>query len=87
MIMKLHLKSRPGKSIRRVSGNQNGYKDIAAAAELAPYDHTAIRYLVMAHLAGIQDKNVVADILENKSFLFNSNDAWINTIRSWLKES
>lgn len=75
------------RGMAKFRNGQNGYKDIAAAAELAPYDHTAIRYLVMAHLAGIQDKNVVADILENKSFLFNSNDAWINTIRSWLKES
>jgi hypothetical protein len=75
------------RGMAKFRNGQNGYTDIAAAAELAPYDHTAIRYLIMAHLASNKDKTVILDVLEKKSFLFNADDAWLNKIRSWAKKS
>lgn len=64
----------------------NGYPDIANAAELAPYDTTVTRYLVMASIVAGKSKDAIADILEQQSYLFVDGDKWLNKIHAWLED-
>ncbi len=68
----------------KYKNGQNGYSDIAAAAELAPYDSTVIRYLVMALLADGKDKDAIAKILGQHSYLFDANDEWLNKMHFYI---
>jgi len=64
----------------KYKNGQNGYSDIAAAAELAPYDSTVVRYLVMALLADGKGKDSIAELLKQKSYLFDANDEWLKKL-------
>jgi hypothetical protein len=73
------------RGMARFKKGGNGLSDIASAVELAPYDATAIRYLVMAQLANGEDKKTIAEILEQKSLLFGGNDHWLKQVRRFLE--
>lgn len=62
----------------------NGYADIAKAAELAPYDSTVTKYIVMALLANSSDKSDIAYILKQKTYLFNKNDEWLKKLHNFI---
>lgn len=63
----------------------SGRSDIAAAAELAPYDSKVVRYLVMAFFADHQGKEAIENVLRKTSDLFDANDEWMNKIRRVIK--
>jgi len=65
----------------KYKNRQNGYADILAAAELAPYDSTVIRYLFMALLEDGKDKDEIEKLLERQSYLFDANDEWLDKMR------
>ena len=73
------------RGMAKFKNGQNGYSDIADAEKIAPYDHTVARYLVMAQLTLEKDKASISKKLEQKSYLFNVNDVWLNKIRYWIK--
>lgn len=64
---------------------ENGYTDIAAAAELAPYDSMVTKYLIMALLANHSTKEVIADILKQKAYLFTKNDRLLKDLSQFIK--
>lgn len=72
------------RGMTKFKNGENGYADIAAAAELAPYDSTVTKYFVMALLANNSDKNGIADILKQKAYLFNQNDEWFKKLRHFV---
>jgi hypothetical protein len=73
------------RGMAKFKNGENGYLDIANAAELAPYDSMVIRFLIMALLSNNKDKEAIEDVIEQKSYLFDDNDAWLNKIRKLIK--
>jgi hypothetical protein len=68
------------RGMTKFKNGENGYEDIAAAAELAPYDSTVTKYLVMALLSNNSSKDVIAHILKQKAYLFTENDEWLKKL-------
>ena len=64
------------RGMTKFKNGENGYEDIAAAADLAPYDSMVTKYLVMALLANNSPRNVIANILKEKAYLFSKDDDW-----------
>lgn len=73
------------RGMAKFKNGENGYGDIASAAELAPYDSTVTKYLVMALLVNNSDNTTIASILRQKAFLFNKDDEWFKKLRHFVQ--
>lgn len=61
-----------------------GLEDIKNAVKLAPFDYTALRYLLMAHLTLGTDKQHIASLVQANADLFPPRDPVLNKIKQWL---
>lgn len=68
------------RGMTKFKNGENGYADIATAAELAPYDSTVTKYLIMALLSTNSSKDAIADLLKQKAYLFAKNDEWFKNL-------
>ncbi|MBZ9610538.1 hypothetical protein [Rheinheimera maricola] len=55
----------------------NGLADIEKAASLAPFDAGAARYQLVAMLAAARPKAQINQTMQQKRFLFDTDDAWL----------
>ena len=63
---------------------KNGLADILAAAKLAPYDAGAARYQITAMLADGITLSEIRETLNQKRYLFDSNDEWLTQLDGFL---
>lgn len=66
---------------------ENGLSDIRKAVQLAPFDHTALRYLLMAHLASGTDRQLIASLVQANADLFPPQDTFVTKLNRWLATS
>jgi hypothetical protein len=65
-------------------GGNDGRASFRVAAELAPFDHMVVRYLVMGEIAAGGSPQTVRRIVDDRAFLFPKDDPWLRRVRGWL---
>lgn len=63
---------------------KNGLDDFSQAVDLAPYDVGAIRYQLTGMLAAGSSLDTVKQILNEKRFLFEKDDEWLNNMENFV---
>ena len=63
---------------------RDGRLDFDAAAKLAPYDRTVVRYQLMGAISA-GDATLAKQLISGNSFLFASHDEWLHRVRDWLE--
>ena len=65
---------------------RDGRSDFDAAAKLAPYDRTVVRYQLMGAIS-TGDATLAEQLISGNSFLFVSHDEWLHRVGGWLEGS